>query len=325
MSEPPATKFCVNCGQRLRVDAKFCVNCGTPIRAVAEPFPAVGSVEPDASDASDAPDAPSGHVAPAAGRTVIAVPTEPEIPQLSVAPPPVAPPPVAAKPTLLNRTQRIVLAVGIGIVILVATAIILLTRNDNHSSVALANNPPATSVAVLPSAAPNTGASVPTPTTIVALSSVVSRLDAELTDSAAQVAQLKSIIAEFNPGDNERCRLFAAAAAAQMGTIINNRTAEVADLQTLATTADATARQLVSLLQTARSLSLQSDSEYQSWIAGNAGTDTTFPCRRAPDTNLQAAQNLEPRVGVAKTTFATAYDPVASRLHLRADWTSNNF
>jgi hypothetical protein len=154
----------------------------------------------------------------------------------------------------------------------------------------------------------------------------MSRLDAELTDSAAQRTQLKNVLAAFESPGNQACGLSAAKAATQMGTIIHNRTAEVAALQTLTTTDDATARQLVSLLQTAISLSLQSDSEYQSWIAGNTGTDTTFPCQRTADTtDLQAAQNLEPQVGFAKTTFATAYDPVASRLHLRADWTSNNF
>jgi hypothetical protein len=324
MSEPSTSKFCVNCGQPLRVDAKFCVNCGTPIPAVAETFPDVDRLEPDVSEAAN------GVVAPAAGRTVAPVPTEPEIAQVfetpppRVAPPPVAPP-VAPKSPLLNRTQRIVLAVGIGVVIVVATAIVLHTRNDNHSSVASANIPPATSVAVLPSAAPNTEALTPTPTTIAALSSVVARLDAELSDSAAQVAQLKSVIAGFESPGNHTCGVLAADAAAQVGAIIDNRTAEVAFLQTLAATDDATARQLVSLLQTAIGLSRQSDSEYQSWIAGNTGTDATFPCRRTPDTNLQAAQRLEPQVGVAKTTFATAYDPVASRLHLRADWTSNNF
>jgi len=334
MSEPSASNFCVNCGERLRADAKFCVNCGTPIPAVAEPAPDVGSRGPDVSEAA------GGGVASAAGRTVAAAPLEPEIlrpletPPPVVSPPvvsppvvslPVAPPPlVAPKSPLLDRTQRTVLAVGIGVVIVVAAAIVLLTRNDDHSSVASANNTPATSVAALPSAVPNTESTAPTPTTIAALNSVVSRLDAELTDSAAQVAQLKNVIAGFAPSGNQAC-VPAATAAAQMGAIIDNRKAEVATLQTLVTTDDATARQLVILLQTAIGMSLQSDTEYQSWIAGNTGTDTTFPCRRASDANLQAAQNLEPRVGFAKTAFATAYDRVASRLGLRSDWASNNF
>ena len=306
MSETSASKFCVNCGQPLRVDAKFCVNCGTPRPAVAAPPPDVGSLEPDAPEVS------GGVVAPAAGRTVAAVPTEPVAP------------PVAPKPALLNRTQRIVLAAGIGIVIVVAVAIILLKRNDNHTSVASANNPPATSVAVLPSVAPDTEA--PAPTTNAALRSVVSRLDAELTDSAAQVAQLQSIIARFAPSGNGACGLSAAQAATQTGAIIDNRRAEVAALQTLATTDDATARQLVTLLQTAIGLSLQSDSDYQGWIAGNTSTDASVPCRRNPDQNFQAVQQIERQVGDAKTAFATAYDPVATRLGgVRADRTNKNF
>jgi hypothetical protein len=330
MSETSTSKFCVNCGQRLRADAKFCVNCGAPRPAVAAPSPDVrGGHEPDDSDA------PTGVVAPTAARTVAAVPTEPEIPRLieasppvapqPVAPPPIVSPPVAPKSPLLNRSQKIVLGVGIGIVVVVATAIILLTRNDHHTSVASANSPPATSVAVLPPTAPNTAAAAPTPTTIAALNSVVSRLDAELTDSAAQVAQLKSVIAGFDPSDNQACGLSAAAAAAQTGAIIDKRKAEVADLQTLATTGDATARQLVILLQTAIGLSLQSDYEYQSWIAGNTGSDATFPCRRTHDANWQAAQSMAPRAGDAKKAFVAAYDRVASRLGLRADWGYTDF
>src|SRR5262249_30248480 len=137
------------------------------------------------------------------------------------------------------------------------------------------------------------------PTTVVQVRTVVTKLDAELNESAAQVGQLKNVIAQFAPAGGP-CSLGGAAAAAQTGTIIDQRKKMVSDLDALANTSDATAKQLVTQLRAAINLSLQSDYSYQSWMSGNAGTDSTKPCARVNDANWQSAQTVAPQAGDAK-------------------------
>ena len=130
--------------------------------------------------------------------------------------------------------------------------------------------------------------------------------------------------AQFAPTD-QACGLGGAAAAAQTGAIIDQRKKMVTELDALANTSDASAKQLVTQLRTAIDLSLQSDYPYQSWMSANASTDATNPCARVHDANWQAAQSIAPRAGDAKKAFVAAYNPVAARLGLRANWTYTDF
>jgi zinc-ribbon domain len=312
MSEANTSGFCVNCGAPMVPAAKFCASCGTE-RAVAPSAPFGTSAEdtlppplPSAPRPEDVPDE---------------VPLPPAPPRVSLASHDATP--------LSNRNRAIVIGVVVGVAIVAAGGLAYAksSTSDHTTRVAVApvTSPAATSPPVtrLPSTAG-------TPTTSASdVQSVVTQLDAKLSESAGEVGQLKAIIAQFDPttagNTAQRCGLTGVAAAAQTQPIIDNRKTMVADLDILSGTASGNARQLVTLLHSAIDLSLQSDYAYQAWMTDNASTDASDPCARLHDSNSQSFQDIAPRAGATKKAFLAAYLPVAARLGMRADWKYTDF
>jgi hypothetical protein len=327
-------RFCASCGEVLRGDAKFCVNCGAPrpTAPVREPSPELAGEEPT-KDADVVPEEPAfapaimpAAVTPAPATAAVAAPPAIVDPAAASAPKP-------SSTALLDRRQRWVLALGLIVIVVVSAVIIVVDKRDGNTSSASAA-PVATTVATPAPSTTAVPATEPAPTVApiaklggLDASAIVRRLDAELTNSASQVAALKNVIHAFDPQDSGPCRTSAADAAAQTGTIIKQRQAMVGRLTGLMTTSDATGRRLVTELRTAIGLSLQSDFDYQRWIAANGSTDATTPCARIRDRNAdwQSAQSIAPRAGDAKKAFVADYDPIAAKAGVQSTWTYQDF
>ena len=282
-------RFCISCGEPMGPAARFCEHCGTERATLPLPAPPVVSE-------------------------------------------PLPPPPVGDRTPSPNRNRAIVIGVVMGVVIVAVAGLAYAksSSSDHKASIAVpAAAPPITLPAT--TAAP-IGATSPTvtPTTSgLGARSVVAQLDAELSESAAQLGELKTIIAQFDPATTgtatQPCGLSGAVAAARTQPIINNRKSLVAGLENLGPTSSGTVRRLVTLLHTALDLSLRSDYAYQAWMTANSSTDASDPCQRAHDANWQSSQAIAPSAGAAKKAFLAAYLPVAAQFGVRADWKYTDF
>jgi hypothetical protein len=251
-------------------------------------------------------------------------------------PPPVVseplPPPLRDGARSPNRNRAIVIGVVIGVVIVAAAGLAYAksSSSDHKAPTAVpATAPPITLPATTAAPIGATSPTVTPTTSALDARSVVAQLDAKLSESAAQLGQLKTIIAQFDPATTgtatQPCGLSGALAAAQTQPIINNRQSLVAELVNLGATSSGTERQLVTLLHTALDLSLRSDYAYQAWMTANASTDASDPCQRVHDANWQSSQAIAPSAGAAKKAFLAAYLPVAAQFGVRADWKYTDF
>jgi hypothetical protein len=301
---------CAKCGAGLKPQAKFCGSCGQPVVTPAArqlDLPTVGEDAPDpirivpVVPGSPKPDEQS-------------IGTQRIAPRVTPATTPPAPPPGGDRNSLI-----LLIAAGTVLLAALATVIVVLATRSHHSS-----SPPAVATTVPTSASPLTSTSAPVskttapgpPTTNAApgveLPEVLSHIDSELSSSSDARQQLASVEEHF-----QACTLSGSDAAAAVQDVIASRSQEVDELNSLASTSNPTALQLVTLLRHAVTLSLESDRDYQTWMTDNAATGA---CPPADTPAKSAADALQTDIGNAKQAFINAYDPVAAQQHLKATW-----
>ena len=116
-----------------------------------------------------------------------------------------------------------------------------------------------------------------------------------------------------------------AEAAAQVQLVIDGRKSIVSELDRLIATTNGTGRLLVTSLRRAIDLSLESDYDYQRWMANNSATDATDPCQRAQDANSRSFESIAERASLAKEAFLSEYITLARGLGFNADWKFYDF
>lgn len=233
-----------------------------------------------------------------------------------------------------NRKLAILTGAVVGALIVAACGVAYaLTSRSSHQTNA------AVQVAPLPSPATNPTPISPPVTDEQAttgssaagagLQAVVLKIDSDLSESANDVGQLKSIIAQFDPSTASNpsapCAMTGAAAALQMQSVINDRQSMVNNLDSLAAQTAGTGHQLVTLLSNAINLSLRSDIAFQAWMTDSTDTDASDPCVRTHDTNWDSSQNLSTDSGAAKQAFLGAYLPAAAPYGVRDNWQKTDF
>ena len=245
MNESSPSGFCVNCGEPMSAETKFCVNCGAE-RVAAAPVDEVPSPPPPVAPT---PTVPTPAVpTPTVPTPAVALPT---VQQPRVAPLPSSSPPPAGSPRSPNRNRAILAGVIVGLVIAGAAGFAWAKSSDSDHKTSVA--------APLPTSAPLTSPTTPTtplpteppitftPTTsVLDMRSVVSQLDATLTQSGVQVAQLKLVIDQY-----VSCGLPAGDAAVQLQPVVNGRRQIVNDLDQMLATTSGAGRELVILLRKA--------------------------------------------------------------------------
>jgi len=154
----------------------------------------------------------------------------------------------------------------------------------------------------------------------------VSRLENLLQQSAAGRGQVGTLVA----GVENDCQISPEDAAAQIQTVIDNRTSVLNQLAGLSAAPNAGAQNLYSLLQQSLQSSINADTQYKAWMdylytdyyyaypvgcpSGSPPTNSSFDSARSDDGN---STNL-------KTQFVNAFNPVATQFGLTT-WDAGSF
>ena len=298
---------CVN-GHAAERSDKFCGICGGAIaegvRGAAPSSAPLGS--PTSSWTASAPPISPGPSEPTTVVPVVAAPRPP-----AVQPAPVATGGVAGQPVgqgldaKRSRTPLIVAGALVAMTLIAGIVVVAVAATSSNSS----PKTQASGTVTTSSTSTSTSTSTTSTTTFDPSRAPVTQLNAILVQSSADRGSLSAALNGVRD-----CSMGPGQAAAQIQSIVSGRQSEMTQVNGLDAGSSAEVGSLKSQLLDALSNSLQSDTVYYQVVSSMGA------CGPITDPAMASASGTDTAATAAKRAFIAAYNPVAARYGLRADW-----
>jgi hypothetical protein len=234
-------------------------------------------------------------------------------------PPPPDPVDPVVTPTPPPRKSRAGVLVALGLVVALIAGVVtyfIVKPGDDSSSSASTTN---TTTSTKPNNHDDFTKKTTTTSTTLGLGAEqgdLTQIESLLNDSGTGRRNLNdSILSPFTG-----CTLSGSAAASQMDAVIANRQRILSSATQLAASSNPEVRNLGDLLRQAMQYSLDSNYQYRTWMSDNPGSS----CPRTATAAKAAGDAASSRATNAKIAFVNAYNPVAQRIGMRANWTASD-